>query len=710
MLVIDSPRAIIHELRSVSVEPDMWDLENCELDVNALVKVVSETNANAIRVGFFGHTGLAYYPSQIAPRHPHLGERDLLGEFQESCKRHGIELIVYMNVSFDMSMYHKHPEWITQIKGVPSVEMNAPFARMCLDSPYLDYVMSIHREIVERYRPQVLYFDTFKVHLFCTNQYTKQALRRDRNIDVPSIADWHNPDWIEYVDWRQEHALDIARKLVGNVKRPNPDAVVIFNRESFCNVITSTPEENAVLAHQVADNIHAEAAVRMAHEEFWHINQQCLFGQAMKTPIWLWVESNNGNWIYTSVPPQELTIKTAIVLANGGRPNIWCLPWAPSGDVGALDAVRDIYRRVSDHGNAFDHTETCADTAIVVSTLSRRYYTKGCEPTDYPYEVHDDQKRFQDETDGFTKLCLYSHQLLTYQLDGDVTHDNLKRFKVLILPNVGAISQDTADEIKLYVHRGGSVLATYQTSLFDINGSQRNDFALSELFGASYAGEAQSIGDNDTLFKVPGYLSIDDNCPFATEKGLVPAAGRATKVVANTATVIGRIAYPGPYHVAPRPPVSDIPGLLCREYGAGRVVYCPYEFGFAYLNEEPLQTLQMFRQLIVWLRRGKMTIESNMPALIQVSIRLTTAGDLVVHLIPTPGRRPAPDGHALAATDVEIILHLGELIEQPMTLKRVGGTSSGFRYDIDTTSIRLYYDVIKDYEVVIIEGRKANSP
>ena len=104
-----SPEELLRSLRCVTLEPNYWDLERYELDIKSIVKLVADSNANAIRVGFFGHKGFAYYPSKIAPQAPHLKGRNLLAEFQTQCEKRGIHLVVYMNAAFDITMYQKHP-------------------------------------------------------------------------------------------------------------------------------------------------------------------------------------------------------------------------------------------------------------------------------------------------------------------------------------------------------------------------------------------------------------------------------------------------------------------------------------------------------------------------------------------------------------------------------------------------------------------------
>ena len=61
---------------------------------------------------------------------------------------------------------------------------------------------------------------------------------------------------------------------------------------------------------------------------------------------------------------------------------------------------------------------------------------------------------------------------------------------LLILPNVGALSDAQAAAIRRFVERGGSLIATGATSLYNEWGDARPDFALADLFGCHRSGRS----------------------------------------------------------------------------------------------------------------------------------------------------------------------------------------------------------------------------
>src|SRR5262249_17323508 len=79
----------------------------------------------------------------------------------------------------------------------------------------------------------------------------------------------------------------------------------------------------------------------------------------------------------------------------------------------------------------------------------------------------------------------------------DPTH--IDRFKVLILPNIAALSEEQCNQIRQYLERGGSVVATFETSLYDEWGVRRKTFGLADVFRANYRGRIEGPMQNSYL-------------------------------------------------------------------------------------------------------------------------------------------------------------------------------------------------------------------
>src|SRR5438094_4083859 len=78
-----------------------------------------------------------------------------------------------------------------------------------------------------------------------------------------------------------------------------------------------------------------------------------------------------------------------------------------------------------------------------------------------------------------------------------MAHDRLldpahvEQFKTLILPNIAALGDAQCEQLRTFVKNGGSLIATYETSLYDEWGVKRKDFGLADLLGVSFKGRAE---------------------------------------------------------------------------------------------------------------------------------------------------------------------------------------------------------------------------
>lgn len=80
-------------------------------------------------------------------------------------------------------------------------------------------------------------------------------------------------------------------------------------------------------------------------------------------------------------------------------------------------------------------------------------------------------------------------------MHADQIDENAAQFAALVLPNVGALSDSQVAAVRRFAQRGGGVLATGETSLFNEWGDPRPEFALANLFGAHVINASAPLED-----------------------------------------------------------------------------------------------------------------------------------------------------------------------------------------------------------------------
>ena len=112
--------------------------------------------------------------------------------------------------------------------------------------------------------------------------------------------------------------------------------------------------------------------------------------------------------------------------------------------------------------------------------------------------------RGRPEHGDWHKLGMY-HALVEARVPFDMVHDRfldperLAQYDLLVLPNIAALDESQCDALRAFVARGGSLIATFETSLYDEWGVPRPDFGLADLFGVSFAGRVEGPLKNSYL-------------------------------------------------------------------------------------------------------------------------------------------------------------------------------------------------------------------
>ncbi len=123
--------------------------------------------------------------------------------------------------------------------------------------------------------------------------------------------------------------------------------------------------------------------------------------------------------------------------------------------------------------------------------------------------------------------------------------------------------------------RGGSVLATFETSLYDERNRKRSDFGLASMFGIHKAGDIQGTTGNAYCARMERQHEIlrgfTNTTWIAGAEYRVPLAPVASPVMT---VVPGSVAYP-PELSYPNPSRTDEPAVVIRQKGQSKLIYFP---------------------------------------------------------------------------------------------------------------------------------------
>jgi hypothetical protein len=135
-----------------------------EFDPEEFAATLERARVDSITCFARCHHGWIYFDTTSfrERRHPHLS-RNLLKEQIEACHARDIRVPIYVTVQWDHLTSNEHPEWRVvsadgRVVGTPPYEAGF-YRKLCLNSPYLDFLKAHTQEILESLQTDGLFFD-----------------------------------------------------------------------------------------------------------------------------------------------------------------------------------------------------------------------------------------------------------------------------------------------------------------------------------------------------------------------------------------------------------------------------------------------------------------------------------------------------------------------------------------------------------------------
>jgi Beta-galactosidase trimerisation domain len=98
--------------------------------------------------------------------------------------------------------------------------------------------------------------------------------------------------------------------------------------------------------------------------------------------------------------------------------------------------------------------------------------------------------------DGLYSALLDGRFFFDFVHEEKLSADELRKYSTWILPNTALLSDKQCRQIADFANAGSSLLATFETSMYDERGRKRPNFGLADVFGIEKAGEVIETNGN----------------------------------------------------------------------------------------------------------------------------------------------------------------------------------------------------------------------
>lgn len=583
-----------------------------DFDADEFAAMLQSARVNSINVFAKCHHGYAYYDTKIATKHPAL-KTDMLGGMVRACRAKGIHVLYYYSLVWDVLQARNHPEWRMRTKDEKVIggQPGSAWPWMCMNSPYLDHVVSENEELVANYDVDGAWFDILKQPpegCFCA--YCVADRRKLGLGESPAEIHKHN----------KLVAMKVEQRLNGVVHKRFPRGLTFYNSR----LVVGVRDELEYYSHIEIESLPTGGW------GYTHFQQRVRYMRTLGKDMVGMTGRFHKSWgDFGGLKNQAaLDFECLNFVANGAK----CCVGDQLHPRGRLD--KTTYERI---GRTYEKieklepwargTRAVADIGVVSTAIFSPESTQKITPSDQ----------------GFTNMLVELHQQFNV-LDLD---EDFSKYKVIVLPDEIRPSPRLFQKLDVFLEKGGAVIASHDSAV---------GWAA---LGVTHQGPAKFEGEY--LLARPGaFPSLADSAYFLYQRGSAIEAQPGTEVLAT---------YGHPYFDRGEEKFSSHKQTpLGQRTGEplitlkGRVAYIANPFFRSYALDGvgacKLIVADLLRRLL-----PKPAVEApRLPSTAQVTLLEQPANRRhILHLLHYPMTRRAPD--------IDIIEEPGVLVEQVVRVR-----------------------------------------
>ena len=640
---------------------------------------------------------VAYYPTKIPLHHRSawLGDSDPFGYLVKGCRDMNMSVIARTDphAAWD-NVYQDHPDWIqVQANGEKRRHWSNPGLWVtCALGPYnFEFMNEVHREIMELYEIDGIFSNRWAGHGICYCRHCQRNFMDFSGLDLPGTNDRLDPTYQKWTDWRILRLKELWLLWDTTIREKKSSSRFIPNGFPD-NIVTGTQSDIFFTDHQARRGMIPPWSNGKRAKELRATMGMKPLGGIFSVGI-----EEEYRWKDSVQNEAEIRTWVAEGTANNMRP--WFVKF--SGvlyDKRWLGIVKRIYDWHYQNEKYLRNTDSLARVAMVYSEQTERNY--GGEA----WQIHSD----------WHGLGMY-HALIEARIPFDMVNDrlldalNLENYKLLVLPNVAALSNAQCDQLHQFVNNGGSILATFETSLYDETGARRKNFGLADLLGVSYEGSIEGPMKNSYLKLIPesgseNYHSVLEGLEdaFRIINGVWRLNVAPQEDFPSPVTLIPSYPDLPMEHVYPLHPDTDIRELYLRETGKGRVAYIPWDIDRTFWNILNVDHGVLLRNTFKWALNEPSTVEVEGKGILDITA-WKQENSVTVHMVnftnPMMMKGPYRELLPVGEQAVKIKIPSGHRVSNAKFL--VSGEVPV--YDFSDGFLKLKISNILDHEVIAVD-------
>ena len=529
-------------------------------------KMLKLGHVNSITLFSKCHHGWAYHPSKANEIHPHLNF-DLLGAQIEAAHEIGVKTPVYLSAGLDEKIAKRHPEWLI-VESKEMIGKDSDFTwpgyhQLCMNSPYLEYLLKQIEEAIINYDADGVFLDIVGVReCYCEN-CLKTA--KKKGIDINN-----RHEMLKVWEETYKRYTGAVEKAIHKIK---PDMPIFHNGGH----IRRGRRDIAAM------NTHLELeSLPTGGWGYQHFPLSARYAQQLGMDYLGMTGKFHNSWgeFGGFKHPNALKYETALCIANGAKCSIGD-QLHPNGemDCATYKLIGQAYKEVEAKEEWCSDVQSVADIALLSSE-----------------SVNDEDS---DADIGCVKILLECN----YLFDVVDTQNDFDKYKVIILPDEVRLNNDLSYKLLKFAENGGRILATGYSGL----GILKDKFVLS--LGAEYESESEY---NPTYFK-PNFATTSlDISSFVMY-------GKAHNVKALSAAEYGELQKPYfnrtakafcSHQHAPSALYKNSSGITEGKDG----IYIAWNLFSDYFESGSLILKEMVRFALDKLLGEEITLETNLPS------------------------------------------------------------------------------------------------